>query len=291
MNKLLITGASGFLGWQACQVARDRWQVCGTYWQHPVALPGVTLAKLDLGDRDAIATLFNDWQPDAVLHLAALSKPNYCQTHPEDSYRINVAASQAIAELAAERAIPCAFTSTDLVFDGRQPPYREDSPVCPLSRYGEHKVLAEQAMLAAYPRAAVCRMPLMFGPAAPQAESFLQGFARALRAGEELRLFTDEYRMPVSAATATEGLLLALAKASGILHLGGRERRSRYEFGLLMAEQLELPTATLRPCLQRDVPMPAPRPADLTLDSSKAFHLGYNPPTLREELAALRGQL
>ncbi len=289
--KLLVTGASGFLGWNACQLARDRWQVYGTYGQHAVKQPGATLLKVDIGDRAALQALFADVQPDAVLHLAALSKPNYCQTHPEDSYRINVAATQAIAELAAERQLPCAFTSSDLVFDGRQPPYTETSPVCPVSRYGEHKVLAEQALLAAYPRAVACRMPLMFGPASPHAESFLQSFVRSLRAGDELRLFTDEYRMPVSAATAVQGLLLALDRASGILNLGGRERRSRYEFGLLMAETLDLPTASLRACLQRDVPMPAPRPADLSLDSSKALALGYAPPPSQVELATLRGQL
>ncbi len=291
MKTLLITGASGFLGWQACQLTRATWRVCGTYWQHRATLPGVDWVKVDLGDRTALKTLFADLRPAAVLHLAALSKPNYCQTYPEDSYRINVQGSRWLAELAAEHQIPCAFTSTDLVFDGRHPPYNEASPVCPLSRYGEHKVLAEQAMLAAYPPTAVCRMPLMFGPAAPQAESFLQGFGRSLRAGQPLRLFTDEYRMPISAATATQGLLLALEKATGLLHLGGRERRSRYEFGLLMAEVLDLPTATLQPCRQRDVPMPAPRPADLTLDSHKAFALGYDPPPTRQELEALRGQV
>ncbi|NJL02171.1 MAG: SDR family oxidoreductase [Spirulinaceae cyanobacterium SM2_1_0] len=291
MKKLLVTGASGFLGWHVCNLTRSQWQVYGTYWQRPVTLPGVAMVKVDLGDRAALQTLFDEVQPDAVLHLAALSKPKDCQADAELSYRINVRSSRHLAELAATRQLPCAFTSSDLVFDGRQPPYDEDSPVNPLSIYGEHKVLAEQAMLAAHPGVTVCRMPLMFGPAAPQALSFVQAFAQTLRAGEPLRLFTDEYRLPVSAATATQGLLLALAKGSGLLHLGGRERRSRYEFGLLMAEVLDLPTATLHPCRQEDVVLPVPRPADLTLDSRKAFALGYDPPSSRDELVALRGQV
>jgi dTDP-4-dehydrorhamnose reductase len=66
---------------------------------------------------------------------------------------------------------------------------------------------------------------------------------------------------------------------------------SRYEFGCLMAEVLELPQEKLKGCLQKEVPMSAPRAADVSLDSSKAFSLGYQPLSLREELEALRGQV
>jgi dTDP-4-dehydrorhamnose reductase len=86
-------------------------------------------------------------------------------------------------------------------------------------------------------------------------------------------------------------LLLALDKAPDLLHLGGRERISRYEFGRLMGEVFDLPQARLIPCRQQDVPMPAPRPADVSLDSAKAIGLGYDPPSLRNELISLKGFL
>ncbi|HEY9600584.1 MAG TPA: sugar nucleotide-binding protein, partial [Allocoleopsis sp.] len=111
---------------------------------------------------------------------------------------------------------------------------------------------------------------------------------KMLREGQELRLFTDEFRTPVSGTTAAKGLLLALEKAEGLLHLGGKERVSRYEFGRLMVEVLELPQDGLKACRQQDVPMAAPRPADVSLDSSKAFALGYAPLSIREELEGLR---
>ncbi|MGK7924040.1 MAG: NAD(P)-dependent oxidoreductase [Spirulina sp.] len=291
MKKLLVTGASGFLGWNLCQIARKNWQVFGTYYTHSASIPKVLSQKIDLTDFRALKTLFSDIQPDAVIHAAAAAKPNYCQTHPEESYRINVTASYHIADLCAELEIPCAFTSTDLVFDGLNPPYTESDRVCPVSIYGEQKVLAERGMLDCYPKTVVCRMPLMFGVAAPHSPSFIQPFIAKLRQEQELTLFVDEYRMPASAETATHGLFLALEKAEGILHLGGKERLSRYEFGCLMTEVLELPKTGLKACSQKDVPMAAPRPADLAMDSSKAFALGYNPPTIREELEALKGKI
>ena len=291
MNKLLITGASGFLGWHLCQQARKKWQVYGTYHTHKVKIPGVTLVKIDLTDAPAVKQLFANLKPDGIIHTAAQSKPNFCQQHPEESYQINVTASLNLARLCADYSIPCAFTSTEMVFNGLNPPYQETDPLCPVNLYGEQKVMAEQGMLQHYPQTVICRMPLMFGMATPTAISFIQPFIKSLREGQELQLFIDEFRNPVSASTAAQGLLLALAKAEGILHLGGKERISRYQFGLLMAEVLQLPQTTLKSCRQQDVLMAASRPPDTCLDSSKAFALGYQPPSLREELAALRGKV
>ncbi|MGF1542004.1 MAG: SDR family oxidoreductase [Pleurocapsa sp.] len=294
MNKLLVTGASGFLGWNLCQQARSRCsrgakrshcQVYGTYHSHKVTLSGVNLIKIDLQDDKQLQQLFQDIQPDAVIHTAAASKPNYCQTHPEASYAINVTASLNIARLSAEYNIPCAFTSTDLVFDGQNPPYTESARVSPICYYGEQKVAAEQKMLAIYPAIAICRMPLMFGLSSPVANSFLQPFIANLLAGKELNLFIDEIRTPVSATTASQGLLMAIAKrVSGILHLGGKERISRYHFGLLLAELLQVSPSLIKPGKQQDAVMAAPRSPDTSLDSSKAFALGYQPLSLLEEL-------
>lgn len=283
MKKLLITGASGFLGWNLCQLAQE-WEVYGTYFSHPGQIPGITMLRVDLSNFQEIKQLFLELQPAAVIHTAAQSSPNFCQTHPDESHSINVTASCNIAGLSADYSIPCVFTSTDLVFNGLNPPYQETDSVCPVNRYGEQKVMAEEGMLLRYPMTAVCRMPLMFGVASPTATSFIQPFIQTLREGKELRLFTDEFRTPVSGKTAALGLLLALAKVQGRIHLGGKERVSRYDFGCLLVEVLQLGEARIKACQQQDVTMAAPRPPDVSLDSSKAFALGYTPLSLREEL-------
>lgn len=290
MKKLLVTGASGFLGWHLCQLAQTTWQVYGTYCQHPVEISGVTLLPIDLTDFQALKQLFQQIRPDAVIHTAAASSPNFCQTHPEISHAINVTASCNLAGLSADAEIPCVFTSSDMVFDGRNPPYRESDPVCPVNHYGEQKVAAEVGMLERYPQASICRMPLMFG-AAPVAQSFIQPFIEKLRSGGELNLFVDEFRTPISGTAAAQGLLLALEKVHGYIHLGGKERLSRYEFGYLMVKVLDLSMAKISACRQADVKMAAPRPADLSMDSSLAFSLGFNPASVEAELQALKERL
>lgn len=291
MQKLLVTGASGFLGWNVCQLAKQQWEVYGTYFSKAIEIPGATLVKADVRDFEELKRLFAEIKPAAVIHTAAQSSPNYCQLHPDECYPLNVTAAWNIAGLCADYSIPCIFTSTDQVFNGLNPPYRETDPVCPISHYGEYKVKAEQGMLERYPKTAACRMPLMFGIPPAGATSFIQPFIQILREGKELSLFTDQFRTPASGKTAATGLLLAIEKIQGIIHLGGKERVSRYEFGQLMAEVFELPQDKLKACLQDDVPMPAPRPVDVSLNSEKAFALGYQPLSLREELENLRGYL
>ncbi|MBX9259538.1 NAD(P)-dependent oxidoreductase [Desmonostoc muscorum CCALA 125] len=291
MKRLLITGASGFLGWHLCQLAKQEWEIYGTYLSHSIEIPGVKILKVNLTDFKELQYIFSTIKPAAVIHTAAQSQPNFCQTHPEESHAINVTASCNIAGLCADNSIPCAFTSTDLVFDGLNAPYCETDSVCPVNIYGEQKAIAEADMLERYPMTAVCRMPLMFGTATPTAKSFIQPFIQTLKDEKELNLFIDEFRTPVSGITAAKGLLLALEKVNGIIHLGGKERISRYDFGRLLIEVFELPTIGLKSCRQQDVKMAAPRPTDVSLDSSKAFALGYQPLSIKEELQKLKGRL
>ena len=284
MKKLLITGASGFLGWNICQEAKKNWEVHGTAFSNPKKVPGTQIVRIDLTDFKVFKKVFNEIGPDAVIHTAALTSPNYCQEHPDETEKMNVDAVVNLAGLCADRNIPFVFTSTDLVFDGFNAPYSEKSPVCPVNIYGEQKVRAEEGILKAYPSAAVCRLPLMFGEPATVASGFFLSMINALKDGDELHLFVDEFRTPVSGQTAARGLMLAVESASGLIHLGGKERISRFNFGLLMMDVLNVSEAHLVRCSQKDLKMSAPRAPDLSLDSSMAFALGYEPMPLREQL-------
>ncbi|MEL6249361.1 MAG: NAD(P)-dependent oxidoreductase [Cyanobacteria bacterium J06648_16] len=289
---LWITGISGFLGWHLSQVAQYRWRIFGTYHRHPVEFtdPAIgTTAPLDLLDFAAVTATFEAQPPAAVIHTAAMSKPNQCQQQPQASQAINVAATEHLARCCAAAQIPLVFTSSNVVFDGQSPPYQESDPPCPVNLYGEQKAEAEQRLRAAYPAAIVCRLPLMFGPPAPAAGSFLQDFLDRLRSGTPLTLFTDEIRMPADARSIATGLLLALAHpGTQTLHLAGADALSRYQMGQLIADIWQIDHAHLRPCRQADMPMPAPRPPDLSMNISRAQKLGFQPVSMRTALEAIR---
>ncbi len=287
MKKLLVTGASGFLGFNVCRLKKPEWEIVGTVNRHTVEVAGVRMLTADLTDRRELASVFQEVEPRAVIHAAAASNLNWCQVNRRESRAINVEVPVNIARLCAELSIPYVFVSSDMVFDGMHPPYREADRVSPLNVYGEQKALAEESVLREYPRATVCRLPLMFGDPGPAASTFIQPMLDAMENGRELRLFTDEFRTPVSGRSAVEGLFLALEKVRGIIHLGGRERISRYEFGLLLKRLSGFADAKLVPCLQKNVKTAAPRPADVSLASDKAFELGFQPGGLEMEVKNL----
>lgn len=288
MQKLLVTGASGFLGWHLCQTAQSSWQVLGTYCHHSAQIPGAALYPVDLTRPEAVIRLLDQLQPDAIIHTAAQSKPNACETDPL-AYAINVEATKTLARWCAARQVPFGFTSTEQVFDGTAAPYTEADSPCPINRYGQQKAEAEAAVSQIHPGASICRLPLLYGAATPYADSFVQGFWRQLQRGH-LSLFVDEYRTPALVDDVAAGLLLALDHP-GILHLGSPQRISRYDFGLLMAELLQLPAERIQAVKQADVPMAAKRPADVSSDSRKAYALGYAPRPPRAGLLAIAWQL
>ncbi len=282
-RRLLVTGASGFVGRHVCRKAIGAWQVLGLCRSRTEPIPGTAHQSLDLTDLPAMAGIFSDFKPDAVIHLAAMSGLGACQSDPAFSFKINVDVSRRIAELCAEAHIPCVFSSTDIVFDGSSAPYSETDPVSPVNVYGEHKALAETAMLSAFPEVSVCRLSLVFG----MEGGWIRPDGRAMSDGAALKLFVDEYRTPIRAGRVVEGLFLALEKSPGILHLSGGERVSRYDFGHMIAEMHTLKKAHIVACRQTDVDLGAPRPADVSLNIDKARALGFKSWSLREELRAL----
>lgn len=285
MQRLLITGAAGFLGRRLVRAARNNYMIAAHARTNKIGLQADRIIAADLTEPDAARRIFDAAEPGAIIHAAAMASPNFCEDEPEKSLAVNVESAAILANLAQESKIPFVFISTDLVFDGTEPPYSEADSPSPVSVYGSHKAMAEEAVLSFNPDAAVARMPLMFG-ALPGSTSFLEPMLEAMSAGREIPLFVDEFRTPISGKTAAEGILMLLESGyGGLLHLGGRERSSRLEIGRKAAQAAGIENPRIREVRQRDVPMPAPRPADVSLDSSRAFAMGFDPGSLNGELA------
>ncbi len=286
-KRLLVTGASGFLGWNLCTVAVESWDVFGVAFSKPIEISGINIKVVDLTDYNSLKQLFIDVTPDAVIHAAAVANTNYCQINQTESYKVNVDASVNLAGLCMEKNIPLVFVSTDMVFDGLNAPYKEEDPVCPINVYGEQKVLAEKEIVRRCQEVAVCRTSIMFGNHPNRVKGWFQKNLESMRTHQNLQLFVDEIRTFLSVRRAVTGLLLALGNINGILHLSGDESVSRYDFGKLMTMAFHINNARLTPCNLRDVPVVAPRAHDLSLDNSKAMAFGFNPSSIKKELEVL----
>jgi dTDP-4-dehydrorhamnose reductase len=283
--RLLVTGMSGFLGYALARrlrrltevAAGQVFEVTATCHQQVLAGFGGAQVSLDLADQFTLRQILDETRPQAVIHMAAISQPNLCETAAERTMAVNVEATATFGHWCANHHCPLVFTSTDLVFDGTRPPYGEEAPTNPLNAYGRQKVAAETVLLEHYPQAVVCRMPLMFGYGGPLGKSFGHTMVTAIAQGEPVRLFTDEFRTPLSTHCAAKALLAALDWPGGIYHLGGAERISRFGLGRRIAHHLGVGEAHLQPIIQAELPMSAPRPADVSLYNRQARGLGFLP--------------
>ena len=249
---------------------------------------GLTRQRLDLGDFAAVRREFAREKPRLVIHCAALSKSPACQAQPDLAWKLNVELTRLLVDLAAE--IPLVFFSSDLVFDGKQGFYTESADVNPLSIYAETKVAAEKTVLS-NPYHFVIRTSLNGGRSPSGDRGFNEEIRNAWIAGKTLTLFTDEYRCPISASvTSYAAWELALSGESGLYHLAGAERLSRWEIGQLLAARWPDANAQTKPGSLKHY-TGAPRPPDTSLDCSKAQgSLSFPLPKFSEWLRANSGE-
>ncbi len=249
--RILITGASGFLGGHVIAAVRAAGHVACTTARRSGE------AAVDLTGPGMVDAVVQALRPDVVLHLAAMARLADCEREPARATAVNALVPQRFAERFGARLVSL---STDLVFDGRWAPYSALAPVAPLSAYGQSKAEGEERVRANGGR--VVRLPLLFGP---DAEG--RGASAALRTAIERRqvsaLFTNEYRTPLHAADAAAQLVALVVEPEGplLLHLAGPERVSRYEFGLRFARRHGLDAKWLQPTECMD----ALRPRDVSL--------------------------
>ncbi len=289
MKKLLVTGASGFLGWNVFKEQSEDWRLIGTWNQHKDGLrPGAENYQLDLLEKDAVWKCLKEINPDALVHLAACSDTNFCEENPEKSRALNVEATATLAEMCADRHVHFLFTSSEQVFDGKKEAYREEDEAAPQNEYGRQKLEAEQLVRAIYPEAGIVRISVMYGMASSARPGFLQKWLDAWQHFFPVKAFYDEYRSFLGGASAARGVFHLLGQqASGTFHIGGDRGLSRYDLAILVKERFKLEHAPVEICSQKDVQMPAFRPPRLVLDNSLIASTGFQPMPLEAELSSL----
>ena len=276
-----VTGAGGLIGNYLVRTAAK--------YAPQVEPVGLTRPRLELTDFAAVRAEFRRQNPQSIIHCAALSRSPECQANPSLARKVNVEVTGVLAELGA--AIPLLFVSTDLVFDGRKGNYDESAAVNPLSVYAESKVAAEHIVLA-NPKHTVVRTSLNGGTSPTGDRGFNEQLRRAWQAGRTVSLFTDEFRSPLSGEVTARAIWeLVGQRQSGLYHVAGAEKLSRWQMGQLVASRWP----DLTPNMDAESLTSyqgAPRPADCSLNCAKAQQLLSFPlPGLTQWLAQHQGEI
>ena len=234
--RILITGGSGLLGGSLAFIAVARHEVHATYHRHPVTIAGCQMHRLDLADRRQIARLVESVNPHVVVHTAAMTNADECERKKDEAWQINVVATDHLAQACQQAGSKLIYISTDLVFDGQKGGYSEEDTPNPLSYYGQTKLEAERLLTRYDLSYCSIRSALMYGWNIRSGKvCHTEWMLRALKAGQYVDLFADQYRSPILVNNLCEAILDICHKdLQGIYHIGGSQLdfATLGEFGL-----------------------------------------------------------
>lgn len=253
--KLLVIGASGQVGGALMRMAPKEWEVVGTY----SGKPRPKLVHLDVSNRDEVFQVFEDVRPDVTVLSAAFTNVDLCETEKDRADAINVNGPMNVRDASVKYPSKMVYISTDYVFAGENGPYREDDSPNPLGYYAWTKLEGER-ITASLPDHLIIRTTGVYS-ADPESLNFVMQVIKRLRAGEAMRVPSDQYGSPTLADSLAEAIvaLLRLGKR-GIYNVSGSDFMDRYSFALLIAEVFGLNKGLIKPIDTPSLGQKAKRP-------------------------------
>ncbi|MBN1139324.1 MAG: dTDP-4-dehydrorhamnose reductase [Anaerolineae bacterium] len=244
--RIVITGYKGQLG-QALERALAEEQILG-----------LDLPEWDMTEPACVQTVVR-FQPDVVIHTAAMTNVDACEQNPETAFRVNVVGSYHIALACGQSGAAMVHVSTNDVFDGTlgRPYYEWDTPG-PKSVYARSKAAAEFYVRTLLNRFYIVRTAWLYARGGNNFVTKILAVADRLGA---LRVVTDEVSSPTYAPDLAQAIVRLMPTGHyGIYHFTNSGFCSRYDWAceiLKLAGHGYLP---VEPITTDQWPRPAPPP-------------------------------
>ncbi|KPV62352.1 MAG: dTDP-4-dehydrorhamnose reductase [Candidatus Bathyarchaeota archaeon BA2] len=279
--KLLVVGGSGLLGYKVAELAVGEFETFATYNFRSVELQGCNFFKLNKCDRSATQALIKKIKPDVVIDTAALHNVDYCETHHDEAWKVNVEGTRNVADACKETSAKMIFVSTDYVFDGKKGFYNEKDAPNPLHFYAKTKLEGEKVVREAGIDYAIVRPSVIYGwnpselaglrSSSGKSMNFAIWILNELRKRKEIKIVTDQYSSPTLADNLAEALLaLSKSQRKGVYHTAGKICIDRFNFAKKIAEIFDLNGGLIKPVTSDVFKQVAERPKRCCLDVSKA---------------------
>ena len=267
MNKVLVLGASSYLGQRLCKRFNPG-QIVGTYYKSPVNR-GIYFDALSMTLRNIVE------HPEDIGHaviLVAQSNPNKCANNTQISRALNVEAIQSIIDQLVVWNIHPIFVSTEVVFDGKDAPYYETDSTRPLMTYGKQKLEIEKYIENKCDEYTIFRLSRIYGDAENDGTIFMD-WIKTLEQKKRFRCANDQFFSPIFVDDVLDSLVTAIdRRLCGTYHIGGPRGLSRYDMLLCLIKEIEkyrIITTHIEPCSLSEFYFLEERPQDVTLNSTK----------------------
>jgi dTDP-4-dehydrorhamnose reductase len=250
--KILIIGASGMLGRVLSKHLPNLHLVYGI-GSSTLETTKIKYTKLDLLEKNKIELYLSLNKFDLIINLAAIVNHQYCNTHVDECYALNTLINNRILASVSPKT-RYLFVSSDAVFGDSDIERFETSPANPSTIYGKTKLKAEQSIKQLSSNYIILRTTIV--GFSPRRTSLTDWIINNVKSNENLSLFDDVYFNPISIfdlSLEIEYLIENFEKNSNqILHVSGSEKVTKYQFGELLVEKLQMPTANISKSSLRD---------------------------------------
>jgi len=280
--KFLVTGSAGLVGQQVVNDLTAKGdKVYSTYHDTKPQL-GIPI-QMDLNSQDKIKENIEKVNPDAIIHLAAITDVDFCETNQTLAMKINAQATEIISKQAAKIKAFFIYVSTDYVFDGNKGMKKESDSTNPVDFYGKSKLEGEKSVMNLASSWCIARTSTPFGIHQTK-KSFPVWVVQNLQNNKEINVLVDQFTSPTYVPNLSR-MLIEIAKRQivGVIHVAGATRISRYEMAELISDRLNLNKKLLRPTNIADMKWKAKRPMDSSLDVTNAISILNEKPFIIEQ--------
>ncbi len=247
--KVLITGAKGMLGTDLMDIlSRDNKAI------------GVDINDFDITDATKTKENILKIAPQLVVHSAAYTDVDGCETNIELAYRVNAVGTQSVSLACQAADIPMLYLSTDFIFDGeKKSPYLEWDHANPLSVYGASKYAGEYFVSHLLKKYYIVRIAWLYGE---NGKNFVKTILRLADERDELQIVDDQVGSPTYTVDVANGISqLIKSENYGIYHMVNKGEASWYGFAKKILELSGKSKVVVEPITTEELSRPARRPA------------------------------
>lgn len=299
MKKVVITGSNGLLGQKLVKLFLKK----PGYEIHAFSRgsnrlnnqKGYRYYSIDLLDKVSLLKTLGQIVPDVIIHTAALTNVDACELKQSECDQMNIEVVAHILEYCEGKHIYLVHLSTDFIFDGEKGSiYKEEDMAHPVNYYGLSKWKSEMMIRESKIEYAILRTILVYGLVDGNDRSNIVLWVKnSLENNKEIRVVTDQLRMPTYAEDLAEACWLAVeSRAKGVFNVSSNELMSIYEIALAVADAFSLDKKLIHPVLTSALNLPAKRPSSTGFDLNKSItEINLPSHSFRDRLQVFKNQL
>ncbi len=266
-QSIIVTGGTGLLGGYLVDVLKDDYEVTSISRHASRQEKGLSV---DITRKHQVEELLKHVGPGVVVHAAANTNVDACETDRNLAWKVNVDGTANVAKACVNARARMILVSTDYVFNGEVGNYVETDTPDPVNFYGQTKLEAERIVAAILSDSLIVRTAVLYGWHNAK-RNFVTWTLERLRRSETIKVAEDHISSPTSARNLANAIRAAIdRKSNGILHVAGSERISRYGFAVKVAKTFGLDAASIVPVKMTKLGWVARRPRDSSLGVERA---------------------